>query len=140
MSYSHRSYFPEDFHGADDNDDENASLLARQSLAQLEEQREGMAFSIEQREEGIQQLQTSFMDLNQLWKDLGSIVSVQGGILDNIETHIDNSQAQTQAGAQELAKAAQHQRTLRSRLCCLVLVVLLAVVLFLFVLSFIKYM
>lgn len=77
---------------------------------------------IEEREQGIQEIQQQIGEVNEIFKDLAVLVHEQGSMIDDIGTHIENAQAATAQGKTHLVKAAKTQRS-NSSLTCLLLVI-----------------
>lgn len=77
---------------------------------------------IEERELGIQEIQQKIGEVNEIFKDLAVLVHEQGALIDDIGTHIENSQAATVQAKSHLVKAAKIQRS-SSSLACLLLVI-----------------
>ncbi|MFQ6632331.1 hypothetical protein Gotur_008777 [Gossypium turneri] len=66
---------------------------------------------IEERELGIQEIQQKIGEVNEIFKDLAVLVHEQGALIDDIGTHIENSQAATVQAKSHLVKAAKIQRS-----------------------------
>ncbi|CAI9095232.1 OLC1v1031128C2 [Oldenlandia corymbosa var. corymbosa] len=77
---------------------------------------------IEERDQGIQEIQQQIGEVNDIFKDLAVLVHEQGTMIDDIGSHIENSHAATGQGRSQLAKAAKTQRS-NSSLTCLLLVI-----------------
>ncbi|XXG73155.1 hypothetical protein AAC387_Pa07g2121 [Persea americana] len=77
---------------------------------------------IEEREQGIQEIQQQIGEVNEIFKDLAVLVHEQGVMIDDIESNIDNSHAATAQAKSQLAKAAKTQKS-NSSLTCLLLVI-----------------
>ncbi|WOK98318.1 syntaxin-22-like [Canna indica] len=77
---------------------------------------------IEEREQGIQEIQHQMREVNDIFKDLAVLVQEQGVVMDDINTHVENSHAATQQGKIQLKKAAKTQKS-NSSLMCLLLVI-----------------
>ncbi|XP_009613857.1 syntaxin-22-like [Nicotiana tomentosiformis] len=77
---------------------------------------------IEEREQGIQEVQQQIGEVNEIFKDLAVLVHEQGAMIDDIGSNIENSHAATAQGRSQLAKAAKTQRS-NSSLTCLLLVI-----------------
>ncbi|KAK4769542.1 hypothetical protein SAY86_027692 [Trapa natans] len=77
---------------------------------------------IEEREQGIQEIQQQIGEVNDIFKDLAVLVHEQGTMIDDIGTHIENSHAATAQANSNLVKAAKTQRS-NSSLACLLLVI-----------------
>lgn len=77
---------------------------------------------IEEREQGIQDIQNQIGEVNEIFKDLAVLVHEQGAMIDDIGSHVENAQAATSQGRSQLVKAAKTQRS-NSSLACLLLVI-----------------
>ncbi|CAL9164415.1 syntaxin-22-like isoform X1 [Musa acuminata AAA Group] len=77
---------------------------------------------IEEREQGIQEIQQQIDQVNEIFKDLAVLVHDQGVVIDDVNTHIENSHAATAQGKTQLKKAAKTQKS-NSSLMCLLLVI-----------------
>lgn len=77
---------------------------------------------IEEREQGIQEIQHQIGEVNEIFKDLAVLVHEQGVMIDDIGSNIDGAQAATAQAKSQLAKASKTQRS-NSSLTCLLLVI-----------------
>ncbi|XAR54785.1 hypothetical protein NMG60_11030083 [Bertholletia excelsa] len=77
---------------------------------------------IEEREQGIQEMQQQIGEVNEIFKDLAVLVHEQGAMIDDIGSHIEGSHAATAQGRSQLAKAAKIQKS-NSSMTCLLLVI-----------------
>uniref|UniRef100_A0A8C4Q9D2 Syntaxin 12 n=1 Tax=Eptatretus burgeri TaxID=7764 RepID=A0A8C4Q9D2_EPTBU len=77
---------------------------------------------IKEREVAIEQLEADIVDVNQIFKDLGTMIHDQGDIIDSIEANVESAEVYVQQGTQQLSKAAKHQVASRKKICILVLV------------------
>lgn len=75
---------------------------------------------IRQKEEAIKQIESDMLDVNQIMKDLASIVYEQGHDIDSIEANLDTASSHVESANRQLAKASQHQRRARKVKCCLI--------------------
>mmetsp|Transcript_12946 Transcript_12946/g.24456 ORF Transcript_12946/g.24456 Transcript_12946/m.24456 type:complete len:294 (-) Transcript_12946:85-966(-) len=73
----------------------------------------------QEREEGIRRIQSQVHEVNQIFRDLASIVHEQGTDIESIEHSADSAARETKQAASELRKAADRQRGSRERLCCM---------------------
>ncbi|CAI9274790.1 unnamed protein product [Lactuca saligna] len=78
---------------------------------------------IEERDQGIQEIQNQIGEVNEIFKDLAVLVHEQGAMIDDIGTNIENSHAATSQAKSHLAKASKTQRS-NSSMTCLLLVIL----------------
>lgn len=81
---------------------------------------------IQERESAIRQLESDITDINDIFKDLGMMVHEQGDMIDSIEANVENADVNVQNATQQLARAAEYQRSSRKKIC--ILMILLAVV------------
>ncbi|XP_056378842.1 t-SNARE domain-containing protein 1 isoform X2 [Hyla sarda] len=75
---------------------------------------------IRQKEEAIKEIESDMLDVNQIMKDLASIVYEQGHDIDSIEANIESASSHVESANRQLAKASQHQRRARKVKCCLI--------------------
>ncbi|MBA0801133.1 hypothetical protein Gohar_011516, partial [Gossypium harknessii] len=99
--------------GSDKGAEQQALLVEsrRQEVVLLDNE---IAFNeaiIEERELGIQEIQQKIGEVNEIFKDLAVLVHEQGALIDDIGTHIENSQAATVQAKSHLVKAAKIQRS-----------------------------
>ena len=73
----------------------------------------------QEREEGIRRIQGQVHEVNQIFRDLASIVQEQGNDIESIEHSADSASRESKQAASELRKAADRQRGSRERLCCM---------------------
>ncbi|KAJ0859943.1 putative target SNARE coiled-coil domain, syntaxin domain, syntaxin/epimorphin [Helianthus annuus] len=78
---------------------------------------------IEERDQGIQEIQNQIGEVNEIFKDLAVLVHEQGTMIDDIGSNIENSQAATAQAKSHLVKASKSQRS-NSSMTCLLFVIL----------------
>lgn len=83
---------------------------------------------IQERESSIRQLESDIIDINDIFKDLGMMVHEQGDMIDSIEANVENADVHVQNATQQLARAADYQRSSRKKICILVVVLAVAAV------------
>lgn len=112
-------------------DDQKAGLVAhdnvnheqRQAQLQIEqEQAEADLAIFQEREEAIRNLERDILDINDIFKELGAMVSEQGEIIDSIESNVERAQDQVETGAVHLEKAKVYQAKSRKKMCILLLI------------------
>ncbi|XP_030075545.1 t-SNARE domain-containing protein 1 isoform X1 [Microcaecilia unicolor] len=81
-----------------------------QDQALLEEITEEDLEMVRQREESIQQIESDMLDVNQIIKDLATMVYEQGDTVDSIEANIEITSSNIESANEQLAKASQHQK------------------------------
>ncbi|XP_067428359.1 syntaxin-7 [Thunnus thynnus] len=83
---------------------------------------------IQERESSIRQLEADITDINDIFKDLGMMVHEQGDMIDSIEANVETADVNVQRGTQQLARAADYQRSSRKKICILMVVLAIAAV------------
>jgi len=86
---------------------------------------------VQEREREIQEIETGIHELSEIFRDLGTLVNQQGGMIDNIESNVYSIANDTQGAAEELSTASEYQRKAGRRAACLmiILVIVVAIVL-----------
>jgi len=84
----------------------------------------------QEREDGIRRIQNQVAEVNQIFRDLASIVTEQGQQFETIEQQAEVASASTKDATRELRKTLDRQRSQRERLCCMLIagVLLLCIV------------
>lgn len=92
---------------------------------------------ITEREAEIVQIEQSVGQLNELFRDVATLVHDQGLSLDIISENVESTRDDTRNADQQLRTASRHQKSARGKACCLliILAVVLAVVVLAVVLS-----
>eukprot|EP00158_Paraphelidium_tribonemae_P007750 Partr_v1_DN28350_c1_g1_i4_m79271 putative SYNtaxin len=104
----------------------------QQELMRLDNEIEFNENIIMEREQSIREIETAMHEVNEVFRDLGSLVSEQQGMIDNIESNIESSAARTGDANIELQGANRYQQKSRNRQCWL-LAILTAVIIVLLV-------
>lgn len=68
-------------------------------------------------EDAILQIESNLLDVNQIIKDLASMVSEQGDTIDSIEANLEAASSHTEAASELLAGASRHQLQRRKIKC-----------------------
>ncbi|CAG9860028.1 unnamed protein product [Phyllotreta striolata] len=111
----------------------NSKQITQQQLLLLEEENTRFA---EEREQEVNAIVKSIIDLNAIFKDLGQMVVDQGTVLDRIDYNIEQTSIQVQEGFKQLQKADVYQR--KNRKMCVILVLASTIILLIFLLILIK--
>ena len=104
-----------------------APQLANQSEVDFQES------LIIERESEIRNIEQSVGELNELFRDVATMVHDQGAMVDSIEQNVEGVAEDTRGADRELRSASNYQKRARSKACCLMLI--LAVVLVVVVLA-----
>ncbi|KAL5007303.1 hypothetical protein ScPMuIL_016109 [Solemya velum] len=97
----------------------------QQDLQEQEQVIEDDLLLIREREEQIQQLEADILDVNEIFKDLGTMIHEQGEVIDHIEQHMETTAANVEQGTQQLSKASNYQRKSRKKMCILIVILLI---------------
>ncbi|XP_013381832.1 syntaxin-16 isoform X4 [Lingula anatina] len=84
---------------------------------------------VQQREREIAQIVRSIQDLNEIFKDIATLVTDQGTILDRIDYNIEKTSVQVDEGLKQLQKAEKYQKKNRKMLVIVVLAVIVILLL-----------
>uniref|UniRef100_F6Y3T4 t-SNARE coiled-coil homology domain-containing protein n=1 Tax=Ciona intestinalis TaxID=7719 RepID=F6Y3T4_CIOIN len=84
---------------------------------------------IEERETAIRQLEADIMDVNMIFKDLGTMVHEQGEMIDSIEANVEHAEQDVVQGNVQLVQARASQSSARKKkLICFILLIVAIVV------------
>jgi len=97
----------------------------REQLQQQQLMVEDELSTAREREERIRQLESDILDVNEIFKELGTMVYEQGDAIDSIETNIITAADNVESGNQQLNAAASYQRSYRKKLCVLAIILFL---------------
>uniref|UniRef100_A0A2P2JBD4 Syntaxin-22 n=1 Tax=Rhizophora mucronata TaxID=61149 RepID=A0A2P2JBD4_RHIMU len=89
---------------------------------------------IEEREQGIRDIEEQIAKANDIFKDLAVLVHDQGVVIDDIQSSINSSAAATTQATVQLAKASKNVKSRSSWCWWILVIVVLALVIFLLVL------
>lgn len=119
------SYIASELGLSPDKTQEQQALLIesrRQEVLQLENEVVFNEAIIEEREQGLQEIQQQIGEVNEIFKDLAVLVHEQGVMIDDIDSNIESSYSATVQAKSQLAKASKSQKS-NSSLTCLLLVI-----------------
>lgn len=118
----------------DDNDSTSSSLEDRTALMQEQQEQQELLNQqeldyhnrlIQEREQEIIGIEHGIEELNEIFTDLGALVTEQGTMIDNIEANVYNMASSTREAASQLTKAAHYQKSSRGRMLCLLMILLI---------------
>lgn len=118
-----------------DLDDNKAPSSQSQMQIQMEQEQELQ--ELQEREKQIRQLESDIMDVNQIFKDLATMVHEQGEIIDSIEANVESAQVHVSQGGTQLQQARLYQNRARRKKVCIIAIglVVLAIIIGLIVWS-----
>lgn len=108
----------------EENTDEDLNSLKQQQLSrELQFEQEMMV----EQQARISQIEADIIDVNQIMRELSSMVYQQGEVIDDIESCIENATGNIEQGTSELQKAAQYQNKFRRKLFILILIAIIVI-------------
>lgn len=84
----------------------NQPVGGQQAMLQIEEDVDVQL--LQEREQAIRKIESDIVEVNQIFKDLATIVHNQGETIDSIEANIESTSIQIHEGEQQLMKAADY--------------------------------
>jgi len=99
-----------------------------QAMIQIEEECD--LELLRDREQAIRKIESDIVEVNQIFKDLATMVHEQGEVIDSIEANVEGASIQVHEGTGQLAKARDYQSRARRKkfLLIIILVIILAIV------------
>ncbi|KAL5248222.1 hypothetical protein ACHWQZ_G017414 [Mnemiopsis leidyi] len=101
---------------------DNDSLMdddsRQQNLAQLQEFTDDLETTtalINEREEAIRKLETDMVTVNEIFREIGTMVYEQGDMIDNIEHNVEVARDRIDDGVVQLEKASEYQSKYRKK-------------------------
>lgn len=81
--------------------------LQQQSVLQIEEEVD--LETMREREQAIRKLESDILGVNQIFKELATLVHEQGEVIDSIEANVESAHIHVEEGVQEITKAREYQ-------------------------------
>lgn len=91
-----------------------------QSQIQIEEEVD--VSMLREREQAIRKIESDIVEVNQIFKDLATMVHDQGEVIDSIEANIESSSVQINEGTQQLIKASSYAQAARKKKFMIILI------------------
>ncbi|PIA14201.1 t-SNARE [Coemansia reversa NRRL 1564] len=108
----------------------------RVELAVLDNDIEYNEALINERESEINEIEQGIVELNEIFRDMGTIVTEQQSLLDNIETNVQSVAVNALGASEELNSASEYQRrSNKTKFCILLFAIIFIIVLLLVALS-----
>jgi len=82
---------------------------------------------VKQREQEINNILRTIADLNGIFKELATMVTEQGTIIDRIDYNIENTSLKVHDGLQQIKKAAMYQKSDKKMHCIVILAVIVMI-------------
>ncbi|XP_066930616.1 syntaxin-7-like isoform X2 [Clytia hemisphaerica] len=120
----------------DDDDDEELLIDHQQERTQQILQHEEELEQVRDRNQRIQQIEEDILNVNEIFRDLATIVHEQGETIDSIESHVELASVQVHEGNKQLQRAKNYQKSARKRLCCILGVSLVAAIILILIIYY----
>lgn len=113
--------------------EEESLITSNAKFQQLQELENEINYNdslITQREEGMKEIETAILEVNEIFRDLGTLVNEQQYMLDNIEANIESTAVRTGEAVDQLSQANRTQKSARNCKCffLLILVFIVAII------------
>nr|BAM19721.1 syntaxin 7 [Papilio xuthus] len=108
------------------------SNLRKQEQLTMQTERELQELA--EREGHIRQLENDIMDVNQIFKELGTMIHDQGAVVDSIESSVECALDNVENGTQELRQAANYKNKIRKKKVYLAIILIIVISIILIVL------
>ncbi|KAI3659816.1 hypothetical protein MP638_002773 [Amoeboaphelidium occidentale] len=104
--------------------DQDAPLLGGEGkrklqIKKLDDEIEYNEAIIAEREQSIVDIEHKIHEVNEIFRDLSTLVVEQQGFVDNIEANIESAATRTGDAVGELQSASRYQQSSRTKMCCL---------------------
>jgi len=106
--------------------DERTALIETQQRAQTQHMDNQIDYSssiIADRDESIKNIEETMTEVNEIYRDLSTLVVEQGSQLDNIEANMSSADSSVVSGTEQLGTASRYQKKSRNKLCCMLILV-----------------
>lgn len=97
----------------------------RQEQEQLEIQIDIDQSLIREREDRIRLIEGDIIDINEIFRDLATMVYEQGELVDSIEANVERAQTNVEGANVQLSKASTYQKSARKKMCILLLIIVI---------------
>lgn len=108
---------------------EDSKLL----LHPTEQQQQGQTFAsneladLQERERVVSQLEHDILDMNEIFRDLATMVHEQGETIEQIEVHVEGAAINVQQANKQLGQASQYKSSNRKLKICIAVIVIGAI-------------
>lgn len=100
-------------------DDQTSTLVEQEQIANRN------AAIIKEREKEIGAIAQSIEDLNEIFRDINTLIVDQGTVLDRIDYNIEHASHEIEEGNVQLTKGEEHQKSAGRKYLCLLMVVVI---------------
>merc|ERR1712137_79603 len=106
-------------------------LESKQDLMLMENNLDLQDDIIAEREKGIAEIQGNMLEINEMFRDLNTIVIEQAPLVDSIENHIEHARFDVEKGVEEIEKASTHQKSAGGKtrmIACILILVMIVII------------
>ncbi|KAH8928310.1 t-SNARE [Atractiella rhizophila] len=82
---------------------------------------------IEEREEALRHIESEVHEVNEIFRDLGTMVHQQQSMIDNIESNVYSVEQDTSGAVEELDQAHEYQKKAGRRMLCLLIIFIIVI-------------
>jgi len=112
----------------EENEEERKNLLPNarvQEVLRQDAEREILETELHERQESIKRIHKTVLEVNEISRDINTLVVEQGAMIENIETHVNTSAAMTDRGLKEIEEAQKQQKSGRTKMCWVLLIIII---------------
>eukprot|EP00731_Ephydatia_muelleri_P031649 Em0023g156a len=112
---------------------EDTKLLAYPTEQQAQMFAENDIADLQERERVISQLEHDILDMNEIFRDLATMVHEQGDQIEHIAVHVESAAVNVQQGNKQLGHAAQYKNRNRKLQICIAVIIIIVILVILIV-------
>ncbi|KAJ3107209.1 hypothetical protein HDU97_004629 [Phlyctochytrium planicorne] len=90
---------------------------------------------IQEREEDLRNIEKSIVEVNEIFRDLGTIVNEQQYMLDSIESNVGEVAVNVRNAHDELQTASRYQKMSGNKVCCLLIIIAVVLAIIVLIIS-----
>ncbi|KAJ0184072.1 hypothetical protein K1T71_000495 [Dendrolimus kikuchii] len=94
---------------------------------QINMQTERTLLELEEKERDIRELESNITAVNEIFKELGTMIHSQGEVIDSIESSVDLASSNVESGTRNLVEASNYKNKLRKRKIYLALILIIVI-------------
>jgi len=116
--------------------EEKQGLLDQGKLQALENDTTYYDNLVKERDQEIKQIEATVFQVNEIFRDVAKLVAEQGTMIDNIESNIQETSVHTTKAVAELRQANEYQKSSRSKMCWIALILMVVIAVLVFIVYF----
>ncbi|XP_049851172.1 uncharacterized protein LOC126325506 [Schistocerca gregaria] len=117
-------------------EEDTMALLRKPNASDLQliEEVDYQSIQINERDEAIRKLRREMTEVHNVFHDLANLVSEQGELIFDIESHIENSELNSSKATAEIRAAQRYQKKESSNLCVFTVIILVIIIILVLIL------